>query len=104
MANKYTLGSTVVITLIAEELTDPFLPAYANYNPSGSNLVLTIQTPDGTDHDYSGGQIQTSGTGKFYMNYAPTQTGAHKYKWRDIASATPGIIEGSFIVVAPKLT
>jgi hypothetical protein len=99
-------------------LSDPFTtpPLYTPYDPdtptltvedqSGANRKVYTYPADpeiGRPTTKNGQPFDPTGSGEYFAVLKNDQN-TWKYQWKDPDLETPGLIEGSFTVTAPKVT
>lgn len=109
MANKYTIGQSVVLTMAYEHLTDPFLSTYTPYDPALP--TLKVLHPDTVTEDTYTFPVSATiahytvggAVGKYFATLSPGTAGTWRWKWLDPDAASQGVLEGSFTMIAPKI-
>lgn len=119
MATKVIAGNTIVLTWTAAKLTNPFGPVYTPYDPTLPTLILEDPAGGKTTYTYpassqiarpttkDGVAFDPVGSGEYFAAIGTTGAtliGPWKYQWKDPDATTPGLVEGTFTVSAPKIT
>lgn len=77
---------------------------FSNVYTDPTQLVFTIEEPDGTHTSYTWGidsEIVRSSAGRFYIDWDADQVGQHKYIWQ-ANGAIQAAIGGSFNIKEPN--